>query len=541
MAPPTTIGTEYRPLLKSRYYPTNDASNAIKTPNQPDAYHTTNQQPTLQTQQTQQQYSYQESVSDSQYQYKEAVNNSLYQTPYSDNNALKTTYQPPTQYPTSTKLPTQYQASTKPPSPYHSSAKQVTTYQATPKPLTPYQSGTKLTPQYPVTTKTLTQYQSGTKPATQFQSNAKSHTLYQSGTKTQTQYQSGTKMLISFPNATKPVNQFQNNPKQLTQFTSGIKHPTLYSSSTKPQFQSTTSLAKPQYQTILPKTSYQSNTKTHYQSHFTEAGTKPQYQYRKTITEAHFDQYQESPQQQQNHSPYHYQQIKTNYGGECLQKAVTPGVIRSLPEADSMNSVHKMTINDDLGGDTNKTTDPLSSISVSPPVPVITDLTPGTANSTAKEVDTTDENILTDAMQEKEEKMIVDDDDSPDKKIENGEDEHSTMMILKELMQPMLCKLCNVAMNAAIQSDQHYNGKNHAKKVRLFMLSGGTQLPATKHRPAVEYKPGQEIPVVTTSHSTSNGQVGDMFYYPNRLFQCLHRYEFNSISAFFMLLNNKSD
>uniref|UniRef100_A0A0L8G657 U1-type domain-containing protein n=1 Tax=Octopus bimaculoides TaxID=37653 RepID=A0A0L8G657_OCTBM len=82
------------------------------------------------------------------------------------------------------------------------------------------------------------------------------------------------------------------------------------------------------------------------------------------------------------------------------------------------------------------------------------------------------------------------------------------MKILKELMQPMLCKLCNVAMNAAIQSDQHYNGKNHAKKVRLFMLSGGTQLPATKNRPAVEYKPGQEILVLTNSGSI-NGEVSN--------------------------------
>ncbi|XP_033763904.1 zinc finger matrin-type protein 3-like [Pecten maximus] len=48
------------------------------------------------------------------------------------------------------------------------------------------------------------------------------------------------------------------------------------------------------------------------------------------------------------------------------------------------------------------------------------------------------------------------------------------------LIQPKFCKLCNLAMNNGLQADQHYDGKNHAKKVRLFRQSAALEVTLKK-------------------------------------------------------------
>ncbi|XP_064599277.1 uncharacterized protein LOC135465844 [Liolophura sinensis] len=55
--------------------------------------------------------------------------------------------------------------------------------------------------------------------------------------------------------------------------------------------------------------------------------------------------------------------------------------------------------------------------------------------------------------------------------------------LLKSLMQPLFCKLCNAFLNAPNQAQQHYSGKSHAKKVRLFVKDAeakSTDLPKSK-------------------------------------------------------------
>ncbi|XP_067658314.1 uncharacterized protein DDB_G0283357-like [Haliotis asinina] len=45
---------------------------------------------------------------------------------------------------------------------------------------------------------------------------------------------------------------------------------------------------------------------------------------------------------------------------------------------------------------------------------------------------------------------------------------------LRDLMQPLYCRLCSVNLNATSQAQQHYEGKNHAKKLRMFLASSST-------------------------------------------------------------------
>lgn len=37
-----------------------------------------------------------------------------------------------------------------------------------------------------------------------------------------------------------------------------------------------------------------------------------------------------------------------------------------------------------------------------------------------------------------------------------------------DLLQPLYCKVCRVTLNAPAQAKQHYEGKNHSKKMRLY-------------------------------------------------------------------------
>lgn len=44
---------------------------------------------------------------------------------------------------------------------------------------------------------------------------------------------------------------------------------------------------------------------------------------------------------------------------------------------------------------------------------------------------------------------------------------------LKDLLTQTHCGLCSLHLNAVQQAVQHYKGKNHAKRVRLFVSSNG--------------------------------------------------------------------
>ncbi|XP_014783692.2 uncharacterized protein LOC106878865 [Octopus bimaculoides] len=523
----TTIGNEYRPLLKSQYYPSTDTSSGVKDLSQTEVYHASSQQPSLQAQASQPavQYQYQEQINESRYQYKDTANKTVYQAPYSDA-TLKNQYQispkPPAPYQATNKAPSQYQAAA---AAAAAAAKLPTQYQSNVKPTNQYQQSNKLAVSYPTSTKPPSSYQAISKIPSQYTAVSKTVTQYQSGTKPQTQYQNTTtKSQVSYPPAAKIPTQYQgkvkssthyqnqNSTKPAIQYQIASKTQTTYQTGATPQYQARGNLTKPAYQANLSKPSYQSNSKSHFQSPYQEANTKPQYQYRKpSATESHYDQYQESHQLHQSH--YQYQQINSTHAIDSLSKPVDrqvpKGRIQNLPEADTTNG--SQSVNADSALDSTKNVDTSSAVTSSTPISATADSSSASPKSLLKESSTSEipaENSLLDAVSSNfEPKLAADDENRRKKNIENGENESPAMKILKELMQPMLCKLCNVAMNAAIQSDQHYNGKNHAKKVRLFMLSGGTQLPATKNRPAVEYKPGQEILVLTNSGSINGEDI----------------------------------
>ena len=40
--------------------------------------------------------------------------------------------------------------------------------------------------------------------------------------------------------------------------------------------------------------------------------------------------------------------------------------------------------------------------------------------------------------------------------------------------QPLYCKICRVVLNAPLQARQHYEGKNHTKKMKMFTDSAAT-------------------------------------------------------------------
>ena len=43
--------------------------------------------------------------------------------------------------------------------------------------------------------------------------------------------------------------------------------------------------------------------------------------------------------------------------------------------------------------------------------------------------------------------------------------------------QPLYCKICRVVLNAPLQARQHYEGKNHTKKMKMFTDSATTAPP----------------------------------------------------------------
>lgn len=51
---------------------------------------------------------------------------------------------------------------------------------------------------------------------------------------------------------------------------------------------------------------------------------------------------------------------------------------------------------------------------------------------------------------------------------------------LEEMMSPLFCKLCNLTINHPSQAQSHYNGKHHAKKVRLYRQSAALEATLAK-------------------------------------------------------------
>ncbi|XP_041514917.1 zinc finger matrin-type protein 3 isoform X2 [Microtus oregoni] len=49
---------------------------------------------------------------------------------------------------------------------------------------------------------------------------------------------------------------------------------------------------------------------------------------------------------------------------------------------------------------------------------------------------------------------------------------------LEELCKPLFCKLCNVTLNSAQQAQAHYQGKNHGKKLRNYYAANSCPPPA---------------------------------------------------------------
>lgn len=47
---------------------------------------------------------------------------------------------------------------------------------------------------------------------------------------------------------------------------------------------------------------------------------------------------------------------------------------------------------------------------------------------------------------------------------------------LSELMKPLKCDLCNAVMNTTLQANNHYHGKNHQKKVSMFLNQSAKKL-----------------------------------------------------------------
>ena len=82
---------------------------------------------------------------------------------------------------------------------------------------------------------------------------------------------------------------------------------------------------------------------------------------------------------------------------------------------------------------------------------------------------------------------------------------------LQSMMTQTYCKLCSLVLNAPLQAAQHYQGKNHAKRVRLFVSSNGN---ITQGKPApavvVEAKvaPAPEAASETAPKTEAGGEGG---------------------------------
>lgn len=48
------------------------------------------------------------------------------------------------------------------------------------------------------------------------------------------------------------------------------------------------------------------------------------------------------------------------------------------------------------------------------------------------------------------------------------------------MTSPLFCKLCNLTINHPSQAQSHYNGKHHAKKVRLYRQSAALEATLAK-------------------------------------------------------------
>uniref|UniRef100_A0A2D4PGK6 Zinc finger matrin-type protein 3 n=1 Tax=Micrurus surinamensis TaxID=129470 RepID=A0A2D4PGK6_MICSU len=65
--------------------------------------------------------------------------------------------------------------------------------------------------------------------------------------------------------------------------------------------------------------------------------------------------------------------------------------------------------------------------------------------------------------------------------------------LLEELCKPLCCRLCNVTLNSAQQAQAHYQGKNHSKKLRNYYAASSCPAPARGSSP----KPGGRVILAT--------------------------------------------
>ena len=65
---------------------------------------------------------------------------------------------------------------------------------------------------------------------------------------------------------------------------------------------------------------------------------------------------------------------------------------------------------------------------------------------------------------------------------------------LKPLMKSTFCVLCNAKITAPAQAATHYQGKNHLKKVKTFVQSGGEMAPKPKQEEKPEKDPKEMTP-----------------------------------------------
>ncbi|XP_022241932.1 zinc finger protein 385D-like isoform X1 [Limulus polyphemus] len=56
-----------------------------------------------------------------------------------------------------------------------------------------------------------------------------------------------------------------------------------------------------------------------------------------------------------------------------------------------------------------------------------------------------------------------------DKNIKQLQEIAEELKVPSELTQPLFCHLCDAKLNGSLQADSHYEGKNHAKKVKQYL------------------------------------------------------------------------
>ncbi|XP_035697486.1 zinc finger matrin-type protein 3-like isoform X2 [Branchiostoma floridae] len=75
------------------------------------------------------------------------------------------------------------------------------------------------------------------------------------------------------------------------------------------------------------------------------------------------------------------------------------------------------------------------------------------------------------------------------------------------MLQPLYCKVCNVSLNSPPQARSHYNGKNHAKKVRQYLSK--TQLSQMQVSQDDESETATVAPPTCSPEKEAAGEAAD--------------------------------